>query len=305
MKQGFSLIELVVVLTILALLTHLAVRELGGIRQDKLHQMANRQLEAIQAAVWREQPDGEPAGFLVDMGRLPVAREETNRWGEAVQTLSELWKRPAGVPEFALRPATVSNLVAGADAESLADPSLSIPCGWRGPYLRLPFGGERLADPWGNPMETPDGAGFARLTATNGSAVVAGAVVGAVGHWGSDARPDGLVAPADAFARDAVCLLVPGAMRNTLFVTAAFSSVAEDVDVAGSTVAWYMPCGGAITGAVVSAQASGATATYTCEGLPPGVCTVVVRDGENVKRAVQRVVVPPGGRAVQMRIRLD
>lgn len=289
MKRGFTLIELAVVLVILALLTHLAVREFGTVLQGKMHKLADQQLESIRSAVWQTQASDEPSGFLVDMGRLPLAQTETNTWGRTVFTLSELWKRPAGVPAFALRPAMASNLVSGVDA-ALADSSVLIPCGWRGPYLHLPFGRDRLLDPWGNPMETPDDAGYARLQSTNQMAVAAGAPVDAVAHWGSDARPDSSVTPPDDTARDSICPLVPGSLSNTLFTTVVFPEATT------GELRWYMPCGGAITGAVATATSS---STFVCSGVAPGVCTLVVRIG-SVNRLVERVVVPPGGRAVQL-----
>lgn len=296
MKKGFTLIELVVVLMILALLTHLAVREFAKVQQSKLHQFADKQLEAVRTAVWQPQISDEPVGFLVDMGRLPIAREETNKWGRTVLTLSELWKRPPDIREFALRAATESNFVAGVSAE-LVDSSILIPCGWRGPYLHLPFGRDRLLDPWGNPMETPDDAGFSRLATTNGAAAVVGRAIGGVRHFGSDARPNSAVTPADEFARDGEISLIPGGMSNQLFVTVSFPDSVEGADL---SLSWYMPCGGAITGAVVKTTGVGSSATFICEGLPPGVCTLVVK--ETSRRAVERVVVPPGGRAVQMKI---
>lgn len=307
MKRAFTLIELVVVLAIMALLTHLAVREAGSLRRDRLRAAADGQLETIRDAVWKDGDCGEPTGFLVDMGRLPRAQAATNESGLAVATLSELWRRPAGVPEFALRHASATNLVVSEELRGrLADTSVCVPCGWRGPYLRMPFGRDRLLDPWGNPVETPDDAGFSRLMSPGGAAAAADALVGRVAHFGADARPDESVEPPDDAARDAAAgLLPPGGLSNPLVVTAAFMDGDGPRIPAGAVECrWYMPCGGAITGDVATAEASStAFRTFEFEGLPPGVCTLVVRES-GVNRAVERVVVPPGGRQLDVKVRL-
>jgi hypothetical protein len=90
-------------------------------------------LQAIEEAVlgpgvYRSE-DGTmaTAGFVADVGRLPV-------------DLSELWQKPADLPAFGFFPAE-------------DDPDVSLPYGWRGPYLRLPAGAQELLDGWGNPFE--------------------------------------------------------------------------------------------------------------------------------------------------------
>lgn len=308
MKRGFTLIELVVVLMILALVTHLAVRELGNVQRARLGQAANAQLEVVRDAVWHAVPDGEPTGFLVDMGRLPRAVVTTNEQGRMVGTLRELWTRPEGVASFALRPAVESNLVVAASEKGvLADPAVIVPCGWRGPYLRLPPGRDRLVDAWGNPLETPDDAGFARLLGRDDRAVGAGEGIARVRHFGADGRPDDVVEPPDAAARDVSLELVPGGRSaNPLVVNASFVADANPAAVNGTArCRWYMPCGGAITGGVASVTLTGSAQTsFAFGGLPPGVCAVAVDVGD-VRRALERVVVPPGGRIVDVKVAVE
>lgn len=313
MRRGFTLIELVVVLMILALVTHLAVRELGKVQRARLGQVANAQLETLREAVWHRLPGEEPTGFLVDMGRFPHAVSMTNELGREVGTLRELWTRPEGVAPFALRPAVASNLVvATSEKNELSDATVIVPCGWRGPYVRLPFGRERLVDAWGNPMESPDDAGFARLLGPDGQSVAAGSPVTHVRHLGTDGRPDDVVEPPDEAARDRTTELAPvGGRANQLVVNASFFSGVNPSAVDGTArCRWYMPCGGAITGHVMKIELAGTTQTsFSFEGLPLGICTFVVDVGTNgVSRQGStrgRVVLPPGGRIVDVKVAVE
>lgn len=160
MRRGFTLIELVLVLVIVAVVTHFAVREFGAVEDGRRERTADAQLEAIRAAAAR---------FLSDVGRLPRLVAETNGEGRVTWTLAELWRRPTGVPAYAVTNIGGRVLAGG---------------GWRGPYLHLPFGRERLLDPWGNPMEAEDDAGLARLLAA------ADGTVTNVCHYGARASAD-------------------------------------------------------------------------------------------------------------------
>ena len=303
MKRGFTLIELVVVLAVLAVVTHLAVREMSHLRDDRLRQVADRQLADIRDAVWRARPGEEPAGFVVDMGRLPRASVRTNGEETLSVTIDELWRRPAGGRPYTLLPATVANLV-GPQTNELADAEVLVGCGWRGPYVRLPSGADRFTDAWGNRMENRDDAGYDRLLGASGGAAAAGDDVWGLRHFGSDGRSDADVPPADASCRDAEVRFLPvGGTTNTLAVAASFVDGASPRPVDGTVrFRWYAPCGGAITGAVATVVLEGASlATCRFEAVPPGVATLVVQVG-NRKCAQERIVVPPGGRAVSMKV---
>ena len=90
MNRGFTLLEMTVVVAVIAIVTHLAMREIGHYRGEKLSQAADRQLADVREAARR---------FLSDVGRLPRLAAATNREGETVWTLSELWKRPSNLVE--------------------------------------------------------------------------------------------------------------------------------------------------------------------------------------------------------------
>ncbi len=310
MKRGFTLVELTVVLVVLAIVTHLAVHELGRVHRAQSARLAERQLREIADAVWRYSPgEEEPSGFVVDMGRLPHSVARTNEDLRVTLTLDELVCRPQDVPPYAVRPAALSNLVVAADVGvALADETVMVQCGWRGPYLRLPPGRERLVDPWNNPMETPDAAGLPRLFLAGGAEradpPIAGVEVRGVGHYGADARADDLVQPTDSAMRDGRTDFLPeGGRDNRLALSVLMCDAGGPASVSGDVrCRWYAPCGGAITGGVESVSlAGGATAAFAFDGLPPGVCTVVVDVG-GVERARRRIVLPPGGRAAEIKV---
>ena len=76
-KRAFTLVELVTVLAVIAIVTHLAVRELSHVRDAKLVQAADKQLETIRSSVYDRATCEEATGFLADMGRLPRLADES------------------------------------------------------------------------------------------------------------------------------------------------------------------------------------------------------------------------------------
>ena len=276
MKRGFTLIELMLVLFILALTAHLAVRELSVIRSVRLRDAADRQLDEIASAVYGETRDG-PTGFLSDMGRLPVAtHDDAGRL-----TLSELYERPTGVGDYHARPASSDNLAPGAPRE-IADDALYIPCGWGGPYIRLPAGATRLSDPWGNPFETPDEAGLARLLgAVDGNAATNGQPVVAIRHFGSDGLDDTARDPAKPEMRDASRAFAEPSAR--LLLTFEPGSV--------TNLFWYAPLGDKITGGVH--VVSNGVSQALLEGLTPGIRFLKVFYAEH-SPSVRQLSLRPG-----------
>ena len=302
MKRGFTLIELVVVLAVLAIVTHLAVREMTHLREDRLGRAADRQLESLRDAVWCARPGEEPSGFVVDMGRLPRGVAMTNGADAVSVSLRELWERPGHLRAYAVRPATAENLVG--PTNDLVDADVRIGCGWRGPYVRMPLGADRLTDPWGNRMENRDDAGYDRLLNASGGAAAAGNDVWRIRHLGADGRPDADVTSVREGRRDAEVVLLPeGGLANELSVTATFVNTSGPAAVDGTVqFRWYAPCGDVITGAVASVDVSGrALAACRFTSVPPGFATLTVRVGDRLC-ARERVLVPPGGRDVSMKV---
>lgn len=310
--SGFTLLELAVVLGIIAVMTHLAVREAGQWRSAQLHALADKGLGEIKEAILGSdfERDAEGArvrtGFLADMGRLPQA--VTNDEGRL--TLSELWARPPSNHCYAVRAASASNLVSEAAAAD-ADEDVRVPCGWRGPYVRLPLGKTRLLDPWGNAYETPDDARFtARLRTWNNAAIAAGGeTIAVIRHLGADGAPDDIIPPASPEDADSAVTLFDasaGVTNSSLTVTVnAYDS--DGTPASGTypgTVRVYSPCGGQIAVSKQAISVSSGTASATVSGLTPG--PRVLRVECNGRKGVPRLlVVQPGANAVTDRLNVD
>ena len=164
-RSGLTLLELMVVLIILAIVATVAIRTLEPQVNSERIQSANRLLEEIRDAAigqpQRFQLDGTPmtSGLMADVGCIPFSSanlsqelpEETK-----TQFFPELWdincRLALDFPyQFRAGPARPTDYT-----------NVRIPCGWRGPYLRLPVGSTNLTDPWGRtPRMIPDSDGLA------------------------------------------------------------------------------------------------------------------------------------------------
>lgn len=185
-REGFTLLELVVVLAILGVVTTLAVRSLDAVQDQRRYEASRQIMEDIRAAVAGSENDRNAdgshtlAGFISDMGRLPKAI------GTTELTLAELWLPNA--QRYDVRQAVVENLASGTDG-SHVDRDVFVPGGWRGPYLRLPIDASNLLDGWGNPMSSPPTLGYTRLrTGLNGAdnVTTAGTLITGVTHFGAN-----------------------------------------------------------------------------------------------------------------------
>ena len=198
-RAGFTLLELVVVLAILATVTLLAIRAVDGVQDRHRFEASDRLLHDIEKAVLGSPddraPDGTPSlsGFVADMGRLPKARLNT----AGALDLGELWD-PTGLAPYTPVPSTPANTT----PPTAADRHVILGRGWRGPYLRLPSGAPTLLDGWGNPIVSPPGSsppdphatGYARLrTGTDAPVTTPGDEIRMVRLLGANGRFD----PAD------------------------------------------------------------------------------------------------------------
>jgi len=170
-RYGMTLIELLVVLAILALLTTVAITStdvlLSQGRYDATVRTLNEVQEAILGPINARQPDGTrvTGGFVADIGRLPVPAGSDR--------LGELWALPNGMSLFAVRPAS--------------DPEVLVPCGWRGPYLRLPVGSGEVRDGWGNYFDPAvDSSGMITGLRSRGADSLAGVPESGAGAYDPD-----------------------------------------------------------------------------------------------------------------------
>ena len=277
-QRGFTLIELTLVLFVLALSAHLAVRELSRQRASRLRTAADAQLDVLARAIW---DDASASGFLSDMGRLPLALPLDPGDAASPLSLRELWACPDGIGDHRARPATAENLAPGSPAE-VADPDVLVPCGWGGPYLRLPPAATRLLDPWGNPAETPDPSGLARLLDAEGAPITAsGQPVAAIRHFGSDGLDDAERPPERPDQADTVRAFADPAAR--LLLTFEPDTIPE--------IHWYAPLGDKITGGVVIPEPG--ASQVLIEGLTPGIRFLKIFRADESPRVMQ-VTLRPG-----------
>lgn len=163
-RRALTLVELLVVLMILAILTVVAVQATESLLEQGRFDSTRRTLESVEEAIvgpaHQRQPDGTLmiSGFVADMARLP----DIDTSAPAAQQLHELWQQPAGVQLFGIKPAA-------------SDPEVLVPCGWRGPYLRLPYGTNGLRDGWGNPFLIAQGGGDLTIASEGADALPGGA----------------------------------------------------------------------------------------------------------------------------------
>ncbi len=177
-SRGFTLLELVLVLTILAAVSLIAVGRMSGMVAEKHDEDSRRMVEALSAAiagdpvlrdgtVRNEKGEVVVASFASDVGRLPRAR--TRAWLEHREldpgggddrtlTLGELMVKPRDVPPWDVHRVVNTNAIAvAADRTEEIRPgnfasvtNMPFAYGWRGPYVRPGPGADEidLCDGW-------------------------------------------------------------------------------------------------------------------------------------------------------------
>lgn len=147
--RGFTLVEALVVIAILAAVGLVAVRSSRGLL-DRAHFEATQRLlaDTRDALVGKD-------GFVADLGRLPDFD------ADPAEPLRELLTRLPGVTASDLR-------------TSLADDDIYLPAGWRGPYLQLAPGADRVLDGWARPLVVDQANGDLRLRSLGADGLVGG-----------------------------------------------------------------------------------------------------------------------------------
>lgn len=254
---AFTLLELVVVLAILSVVSLLAAHSLHNAQDQHRAAAADRLLDDIRDAVLPVPPGraataAEPAlpcGFLGDLGRLPRAMPATNADGAVTYTLSELYARPADVPAFALLALDAAHVCPSSPAtfDPTLDDAVSLPVGWRGPYLSRPTAASAddptPRDAWGSPLSSSplDPFGMTNRLSTDGTFTDPRpfAPVAYVRHLGADLAPAGTpYAVSNAFHADNVLSLA----HATNAVAVATYDVPTNAAATRVAFRLYLPC---------------------------------------------------------------
>jgi len=147
-QSGFTLLELVVVIAVMAVLSTVALRSLKGVASQSRFEATQRGLEQIRDAILGSPQDRQPngawvsSGFVADTGRLP-------------RSLDELISQPADLSSYSVGWSDAGVLVAG---------------GWRGPYVRLSSGATNLCDGWASAyVVTNDSNGYVQAVVSFGA----------------------------------------------------------------------------------------------------------------------------------------
>lgn len=159
-RRGFSLLEMLIVLSILAALTLIAVQSLEPVEQQARQHATRQTLENVKKAILSvNQTGGQTVvgGFAADMGHLPDTT--------SAQTF-------------------VNDLIHNSPALGLTRSLFgSVPghtCGWRGAYLQTATSTTQLLDAWNRPLSVGfcDYSGTPILTLSNASDRI---VIGSLG----------------------------------------------------------------------------------------------------------------------------
>lgn len=185
MKQGFTLIELVLVLVILSVLATVALETVEPEVDQTRFEASQRTVDSVRDAIFDEQliADGRTiyTGFVVDMGRPPVTRVDVV--DNSLLTASELWDQQA-LQSYGAIEANSTNITSN-DAENkkdadgdvvVEDTDVFVRFGWRGPYLQLPSGASNLFDGFGHRMTSSTvSTSLSHLRADGDTAITAAA----------------------------------------------------------------------------------------------------------------------------------
>ncbi len=181
--RGFTLVEVSIILTVLAVLSLTLLPGMGNYLRDARLARARSDLVAIQAAVWRfledtgegafrhpgngnrQTTDGNPSdpsdpepfwvvGMLISDGDTPDGGSEVWQWrrsvdGRIVDTMANHLVQNTPGEDPSARYRTPLDLFTGAPATHVAFDSQqgsNARFAWRGPYVSAPV----RSDPWGN-----------------------------------------------------------------------------------------------------------------------------------------------------------
>ena len=195
--QGLTLVELLVVLSILAVLSTVAIRSVSDQAIETRYDANLDQLEAIKEAIIGDGEDFN--GFVGDVGSIP--RTDSDLY------LDKLTKGENCAPYGFQTPA--------------GDSEIQIACGWRGPYLDLGFNQLPLTDGFGHTYT---------LLKFNGNPVdTASELIGTIATLGLSNTVDGT----DLFEQDAAIVFQDNSAENVNTTVKWFQDIRVEVSRSG------------------------------------------------------------------------
>jgi prepilin-type N-terminal cleavage/methylation domain-containing protein len=265
-QTGFTLIELMVVLAILAATATIALRTASSLQNQGRYQQTTRELNNIQSAIGGPSSSGVPngnslvSGFVADLGRLPNAYVSSNDPGDAngyLDPLNELLSQNSSMPT----PQFYS---------SNTDNSVNIWVGWQGPYVQVGAGPSYIRDGWGYSLHCYDASGN-QITAKLNTAVP-NTPIAQIASWGASDNVDvnhvgtavGTGAPLQYNYNDNVSIPNPTITTTTtgfVYQAAITGQVSMDVGLDGANSASGPTPNLTFTGTPVSPSSSPAVAS--------------------------------------------
>ncbi|WP_442497261.1 prepilin-type N-terminal cleavage/methylation domain-containing protein [Methylobacter sp. sgz302048] len=166
--QGFTLIEMTVVLLLITLLASVAIRETNSLSFQVRYEQTQERLERIREAILgnpRQIINGQQAvsGFVADMGRLPGSIKELIQLSSYCSDATKLTKADCeNTPDavwFGRKSYGFCNLNFPNETQCLANSGSWTHLfygGWNGPYLNIsgnPADSDAFTDGWGRPAQ--------------------------------------------------------------------------------------------------------------------------------------------------------
>lgn len=139
---GFTLIEMLVVLAVMAVTTAIAVQSLGPIEAEARQESTRQTLDQIANAVLSTRK-ATVGGFLADTGRLPVYASSISSAPYSVDELTGTYPATStyGPPaDLGYYQAVSVPMTIYTSATATASTTLTLHSGWNGPYILAPSG---------------------------------------------------------------------------------------------------------------------------------------------------------------------